>query len=81
MLKKELADDQPFKYPEEYQLYDDATEKALKKNFAKEQHRVKLPDYEAQANQIEYFKQNDDAVFKGAQYLKRQGIKKEQQLE
>lgn len=81
MLKKELADDQPFKYPEEYQLFNDAKEKAFKVNFAKEPHRPKVEDYEAQANQLEYFNQNDDAGFKGAKYLQRQTIKKEQQLE
>lgn len=81
MLKNELADDQPFKYPEEYQLFDDATEKAFKKNFAKNPHVPKMPDFEAQANQLEYFKQNDDAVYKGAQRVKHQAVRKEQQLE
>ena len=47
MLKNELADDQPFKYPEEYQLYDNATEKAFKKNFVGQTHSVKPPDWEA----------------------------------
>lgn len=33
MLKVELADDRIFKYPDEYQLFDDAKEKGMKANF------------------------------------------------
>ena len=33
MLDEELADDRIFKYPDEYQLFDDAKEKDMKRNF------------------------------------------------
>lgn len=81
MLKNELADDQPFKYPEEYQLFDDATEKAFKKNFVKERYVPKVPDPDAEAKQLEYFQQKDEAEHQGALRVRGQEVKKIQALE
>jgi hypothetical protein len=47
MLKEELADNQPFKYPEEYMIYDNAKERKIKKTFAGEKEDLKVPDFEA----------------------------------
>lgn len=34
MLDHELADDRVFKYPDEYDIFDDAKEKSMKTKFA-----------------------------------------------
>jgi len=33
MIEEEFRTNQPFKYPEEYDIYNDANESSLKKNF------------------------------------------------
>jgi hypothetical protein len=66
MVEQEYQDNQLFKYPEEYDLYDEAKEKALKHNFkdgpapqTEKQIKWKVPNFENETKILDDFKARD----------------------
>ena len=61
MVEETFRTNQVFKYPEEYDIYNEAVEQSLKKNFGRGQTEKgefawKIPDFKEEASKLENFK-------------------------
>ena len=83
MLAEEIQDDKPFKYPEEYQLADDALEKGMKTNFVAkpDDFKTKGPDFAAQQAAIDKYLVKDQLNLEDEKDRKKEQFAKEKKLE
>lgn len=92
MLGVELADDRIFKYPDEYQVFDDAKEKDMKSNFVPAsisqpngKYEGKHPDegkyWDDQKNMLTKFYRKDDRDYESDEHDRKRLLKKEKALE
>ena len=57
MIEEEFSKNQLFRYPEEYDLFDQSREKTLKMSSLKQ--AIKKPDFDSEKTAIENFRKND----------------------
>ena len=69
MVQQEFQTNQPFMYPEEYDLFNQADEHNFKKNFTGKTKEIGVrgaPDFQKEQEKLDRFKEEDESGKRGA---------------